>query len=96
MAGQTSVTCGAQCRAVHRVQRKQHLSIGAEGGVREGEGALGTAVWGAAVSGGLGGSVRGGGAAVSAAWAEGAGGEGGGGPSTCGIISMSTGGPPSL
>ena len=45
-----------------------------EGGVREGEGALGTAVWGVAVSGGLGGSVRGGGAAVSAAWAEGAGG----------------------
>ena len=65
---------------------------GSEGGIVEGEGALGTAVWGVAVSGGLGGSVRGGGAAVSAAWAEGAGGEGGGGPSTCGIISMSSGG----
>ena len=71
-AGQTSVTCGTQSRTVQKSQWRQCSSIGAEGGVREGEGALGTAVWGAAVSGGLEGSVRGGGAA---AWAEGAGGE---------------------
>ena len=73
---------------------------GAEGGVGEGEGALGAAVWGhhrgAAVSGGLGGSVQGMGAAVSSLWVEGVGGEGGGGPSTCGIVSISSGGPPSL
>ena len=35
---------------MHRVQWKQQSSTGAEGGIREGEGALGTAVWGAAVS----------------------------------------------
>ena len=69
MAGQTSVTCGAQWRAVHRVQWKQLLSTGVEGGVREGEGALGAAVWGAAVS------V----APAEGEQAEGGGGEGGGG-----------------
>ena len=76
--GQASVLCGAQCRAPQWRQWRQHVSVGAEAGVGEGGGALGAAVWGAAVSGGLGGSLRGGGVVVSASLA-GCAGEGGGG-----------------